>query len=133
VGVVLAAKEYLAPRPRASMTHHLAGLVEALERGGSTHAVEDVLREIEKGEAQLWEADGALIVTEIHDTPRKRLLHFWIATGELEPVIALSHRALEWAKEQGCTQATLAGRKGWEKALASEGWSPTLILMSREV
>ena len=111
----------------------LAGLVEALERGGSTHTVEDVLDEIQRGEAQLWEADGALIVTEIHDTPRKRLLHFWLATGELQAVIALMHRALEWAKSEGCTMATLAGRKGWEKVLASEGWVPMLTMMSREV
>lgn len=115
------------------MTHPLAGLVDALERGGSTHDLDDVLEQIRTGEAQLWEADDAVIVTEIHDAPRKRVVHFWLATGELDAVIALSRRVLDWAADQGCTQATLAGRRGWEKVLAAEGWAPTLTLMSREV
>lgn len=110
---------------------HLSGLVEALERGGSTHTVEDVLRQVEAGEAKLWVRGAALIVTEIHQTPQVKVLHFWLATGSLDEVVALSREVLEWGRAQGCEQATLAGRRGWERVLASEGWAPMLTLMGR--
>lgn len=110
---------------------HLAGLVEALEYGGGTHTIEDVLRQIEAGKAKLWVRRDALIVTEIHQTPRAKVLHFWLATGSLDEVVALSREVLEWGKQEGCEQATLAGRRGWERVLASEGWAPMLTLMGR--
>lgn len=113
--------------------NHLRGLTEALERGGSTHSLEDVLAQIRRGDAQLWETEDAVIVTEIHQTPRKKLVHFWLAAGEIDAVVELSKVVLDWAKRHGCEQATLAGRKGWIKALAHEGWSPALTLMGREV
>ena len=110
------------------------GLTEALERGGSTHTLDDVLKQVERGDAQLWTTEGAVIVTEVSDTPQKRVIHFWLATGELESVIGLSHKILEWAKDtMGCEQATLAGRKGWTRALATEGWHPMLVVMGRDL
>ena len=109
------------------------GLEEALRRGGDTHTVEDVLDQLSMGEARLFENEDALIVVEIHDSPCKRVLHFWLATGELEAVVELSREVLAWAKEWGCKEATLAGRRGWEKVLASEGWAPMLTVMRREI
>lgn len=113
--------------------HFLPGLAEALERGGGTHTVEDLIRQIAEGDAQLHWLRNSAIVTEINDTPRKRVCHFWLATGDLDDVLALSEMVLEWAKRMGCTQATLAGRRGWERVLASEGWTPALTLMQREI
>lgn len=111
----------------------IARLAEALEHGGGTHSLNDVLAQIEKGDAQLWQNEGGVIVTEMKDTPNKRVVHFWLAAGELESVVALSKDVLAWAKEKGCEQATLAGRRGWERVLASEGWAPMLTVMSRGV
>lgn len=88
---------------------------------------------VERHEAQWWETDRAVIITEIDGAPRAKVLRFWLATGELEEVIALSRGVLEWGKRIGCTQATFAGRRGWEKVLGAEGWSPKLIVMTREI
>lgn len=112
----------------------ISGVEAALAYGGQTHTAGDVVRAILAGEAQLWaNDDDALIVSEIHDHPRARVLHFWLAAGDLEPVIALSRRVLEWGRSVGCTRATLAGRKGWVRALASEGWAPELVVMGRDI
>jgi hypothetical protein len=111
----------------------LSGLARALSYAGGTHTLDDVADALERGDAQLHESEGAVIITEIQQYPQMRVCHFWLATGELEPVVALSRQVLEWAKEQGCTRATLSGRKGWVKVLASEGWAPMLTLMGREV
>ena len=109
------------------------GLREALRRGGDTHTVEDVLAQIEAGEAQLHTWEDSVIVTEIHDTPRMRVCHFWLAAGKLDEVVSLSRIVLEWAKRQGCTRATMAGRRGWEMVLQSEGWKAELTLMGRAI
>lgn len=111
----------------------LEGLEKALQYGGGEHNVGDVIAKILANEAQLWQAEGALIVTEIHLTPRKKVCHFWLATGDMAAVIGLSYDVLDWAKGEGCDKATLAGRMGWKKVLATEGWSPELLIMGQEL
>ena len=115
------------------MSRFLPGLVEALEHGGGTHDIADVLEMVRRGTAQMWQAGEACIVSEVRDFPKARVLHFWLATGELDAVIALSRDVLAWGKANGCVSATLSGRRGWEKVLAAEGWSPMLFTMGREV
>lgn len=112
---------------------HLQGLEKALEAGGGSHSIEHVLAAVRRGEAQLWLDGDAAIVTEVNDAPNHRELHFWLATGTLEDVIALSNKVTEWGRERGCTVATLSGRFGWKKALAQEGWEPTMIVMGKRL
>lgn len=112
---------------------HLAGLEAALRRGGDTHSLADVADAIEAGEAQLWVDGDSVIVTEILEHPRSKTVHFWLAAGSMDGVINLSHRILDWAKGEGCTRASLTGRKGWAKALISEGWEMSSVLMGRGV
>lgn len=122
------------PKPLSvGMDDHVRGLKEALQYSGGTHTLGDVLQRVTEDHAQLWETENAAIVTEVYDYPRQRVVHFWLATGELHAVIELSNHVLEWAKRIGCERATLAGRRGWVRALADEGWEPMLTLMGREV
>lgn len=94
----------------------------------------DVARMVLDGHAQVWaDGDRALLITEIHEYPRARILHFWIAAGELERVVRLSRRAIEWGRSRGCVRASLAGRHGWTRVLAREGWTPILTVMGREI
>lgn len=116
-----------------NIAEHNAGIARALTEGGSTHTLEDVLDAVELGEAQLWLEEDACIVTEIHQAPRAQILHFWIATGKLEPVLALRHKVMAWGKERGCTKATMTGRRGWLRALAGTEWRETLALMEADI
>ncbi len=112
---------------------HIEGLSAALDYGGGTHSLYDVAAKLENGHAQLWRSDNAVIITQVELLPRKKVVHFWLATGELDEVIALSEEVIEWAKGIGCTRASLAGRKGWVKPLASRGWSPELVVLGRDI
>ena len=112
---------------------HLAGLEEALTAGGGTHDLAHVLSAIRRGKAQLWIEGDAVLVTEVHCAPKEKELHFWLATGTLDQTIALSNKVMDWGREQGCTVATLSGRRGWIKALAPEGWEPLLVTMARRL
>lgn len=111
---------------------HYEGLKDALAHGGGSHTIADVAELIRQGHAQLWTSEGAAIVTEVHDTPQLRRLHFWLATGELPAVIELSEKIIEWGRAQGCHRATLAGRRGWERALGPK-WRPELTVMGRDL
>jgi hypothetical protein len=108
-------------------------LTEALALAGGTHTLADVVAQLDAGTAQFWADGDSCLVTEVVDAPRKRVLRFWLAAGELEPCLALSRKALEWGREQGCEIATFTGRRGWERVLGAEGWSPALTVMQREV
>lgn len=111
-----------------------AGLEAALGYSGGTHTLGDVCQAILAGEAQLHEAPGAAIVTEIKASPRSLEVNFWLATGELDAVIALSEKVMNEARAIGCTRAVFAGRRGWAKALAQEGWTlEPMVLMSRNL
>lgn len=112
---------------------HLDGLEEALDHGGGTHDLGHVLAAVRSGMAQLWADGPCVIVTEVNDTPNEKELHFWLAAGTLDEVVALSNKVMEWGREVGCTVATLCGRRGWAKALANEGWSHRMIEMGRRL
>ena len=107
--------------------HHTPGIEEALHRGGDARTVADVAAQILDNEAQVWGDERALIVTELLHP----YVHFWIATGEMDAVMDLSHEIMAWAKGLGYTKASLTGRRGWVRALAGEGWQETAVLMER--
>lgn len=108
-----------------------AGLQAALDVAGNTHTLGDVMQMILDGRAQLHESPEAVIVTEVHVSPRMKAVHLWLATGSIEGVVALSEEVLEWAKTVGCTSATITGRKGWEKVGAPLGWRPLYSVLGR--
>jgi hypothetical protein len=115
-----------------SVRDHVAGIEQALSYSGGTHTLEDVLSQIERGEAQLWTAEDALIITEVHNAPRLRELHVWITTGELDAVLQLFDEQVEpWAREMGCAQVAFTGRRGWARALRGRGWITDMVVGRR--
>lgn len=108
-------------------THHEEGIAEALDRCGDPNTVADVAVEVLAGGAQVWGDEHALIITQLVEG----YVHFWIATGELDPVVELSKEILAWARDLGYEKATLTGRRGWVRALQREGWSERAVLMER--
>jgi hypothetical protein len=107
----------------------------ALSYGGHTHTFEDVREMIDRGEAIFWPGPNSALITQILEHPRLRTLHFFLAGGNLAELEAMLPGILAWAKEsQGCTAATLTGRKGWERTfLTREGWKSQLVVMTKEL
>jgi len=105
----------------------------ALEYSGGTHDIDDVFRAILEGRMQLWPAEEGCLVTEILLYPRKKVLHIFLAGGEMNQLTDMHHDVIEWAKAQGCTALTLSGRKGWSRALAKFGWEEKLVNLSKEI
>jgi hypothetical protein len=109
--------------------HHVPGIQEALDRCGETRTIEDVIAEVQSQHAQVWGDERALIITQLVG----EYVHFFIATGEMDAVVELSHEIMQWARDLGYTKATLTGRRGWVKALAHEGWQERAVLMERDL
>ena len=110
-------------------------LQRALDEAGNTHTIEDLAALINDGRAFLWEKDGSLIITEMYEYPQKKVLNFWVAVGEREPLILLQRLIVGWARGYGCSFAVFTGRKGWSRTelVSEEGWSPSLIQFRKEV
>lgn len=96
----------------------------ALEYSGGTHDWYDVVQGILEGRFQLWPAENGCIVTEILTYPRKRIINVFLGGGEINDLIDLHGPVIEWAKQQGCTAATINGRAGWERKYRDLGWKP---------
>ncbi len=103
----------------------LARLEKALDCGGMrTHSVADVVARIKENKAQFWQRGDGCIVTEITEYPCRKVVNYWLAWGEQQPVLDLQAEIDAWALAEGCTDATLSGRMGWKRVLRPDGWRP---------
>lgn len=106
-------------------------LEEALALEGNERTLEDVLLRVERGDAQFWHEGNGAVVTEVLDTKAGKVLHFWLAAGSLDDVLAIYRKVVEWGRANGCVRATLIGRRGWVKVLQAEGWAQEAVTMGR--
>lgn len=105
-------------------------LVPALEMDG-THNLDDVLEELRREEVEFWPGEQSAVVTEIIAYPRKKLLVYWIAGGELEELKKLATVINEYGRSRGCQEATIVGRRGWVRAL--DDWDEKFTVAVREL
>lgn len=116
--------------------HDYRTLIEAaLAYAGGTHTFEDVVREVESGNAQFWPGPNSCVVTQIDDAPSRRVLHFFLAAGDGDELAAMEPGLIEWGRDNGCTLARLVGRKGWERSfLIGLGWARSEhIILEKEL
>lgn len=104
---------------------------DALSYSGGTHTFEDVVDGVTSGRMQLWPAERGCAVTEIVVYPKKRVLHVFLAGGEMETIVSMIDSATEWGKAQGCTSMTISGRRGWERVLGRHGYKPVMTVLER--
>jgi hypothetical protein len=108
---------------------HRRYIEEALRYAGGTHTFDDIVDGVAAGTLQFWPGRTSAIVTEILETPRKKILHFFLAGGTLAELETMLPEIVAWGKAQGCTVTTLVGRKGWERTfITRQGWKPTLVV-----
>lgn len=105
----------------------------ALALSGGTHLFQDVVECVKLGTMQLWNAPKGCMVTEILEYPRKKVLHIFLAGGDLGQIKDFSDSAIYFGKLNGCTAMTLAGRRGWVKALTDLNWEEKFTTMSVEI
>ena len=105
----------------------------ALEYSGGTHTFEDIVRACCEGKMQFWPAERGCGVTEVVVYPRKKVLHIFLAGGEMAQLQDMVDSVVTFAKAHGCDAVTVAGRPGWEKVLAGDGFRPVFRVLERKV
>lgn len=105
----------------------------ALSYANATHTYEDVATMIAAGAAQYWPGPASVIVTELVDFPRKRVLNVFLAGGNSPELEAMIPLVLDWGKAQGCVVASFTGRRGWTRSFVTKmGWRDTgLVVMEK--
>jgi hypothetical protein len=105
----------------------------ALEYSGGTHIFEDVKQGILDGRMQLWPTQNSCAVTEIAEYARKKVIHVFLAGGQMDEVVGGIESVAEWGRQQGCQSMTISGRRGWERILDKSGFRPVMVVMEREL
>ena len=105
----------------------------ALEYSGGTHTFDDVVDGVTSGRMQLWPAPRGCATTEIVLYPRKKVLHVFLAGGDMDQILDMIDSAAAWGRTQDCTALTLAGRLGWQRVLDKHGFTPVLVTMERNI
>lgn len=109
-----------------------AWIAAALDYAHGTHTIEDVKAACLAGKATLIPGEQAAMVVEIEDYPRLKILHFWLAGGDLEELRDdLRPFAERWGREMGCARVTITGRRGWVKALP--GYEEVATICGKEL
>jgi hypothetical protein len=108
-------------------------LREALDFGGNTHTVDDVIAAVNKGEMQAFYNDDALILTEIAVTPRKKYLNMFVACGEINSIMSLQPKVEAFAIDQGCEYMVSLSRKGFRSVLPQHGWREKYVVFQHDL
>src|SRR5215467_9387434 len=78
----------------------------ALKRGGDYLDEYDVWMKVVYDEAQFWATPTSFVITEVVDWPKKRVLRFALAGGNLQELLQQFYdRIIVWAKQNGCVEA----------------------------
>lgn len=104
-------------------------LQPAIDAGGNTHTFEDVIIAVLRGDMQLWHAPDGSAVTQINEHPARRSIHWIWAGGNLDQVLDFQDSVRAFGRAHGCTEMTLAGRNGWQRALKAHGWEAKGVIM----
>jgi hypothetical protein len=118
---------------RSELRRCLPWIAEALKYSGGTHTPTDVVESILKGHMQLWPGKQACAVTEIVVYPNKKVLHVFLAAGDMDNIVDMQKSAEIWAKSQNCQAMTIAGRKGWSRVLKDHGYQEKFVTLAKEL
>lgn len=106
----------------------------ALKHADGSHTFDDVRDLVESGRLQFWPGPSSVVITEIIEYPRYKVLNFFLAGGNLVELEAMYPKIEEWGRSVGCDRAALTGRKGWERSFLTqkEGWQPRLEVFEKK-
>jgi hypothetical protein len=108
----------------------------ALYRNGGTHSFDDIQAGVAAGHYQFWPGVQSAMITEIIEYPKFKVLHCFLAGGNLAEIEVMVPVVEEWGREQGCTRAMFTGRRGWERSFLTQpryGYEPYAISFTKEL
>lgn len=125
------------PGDRADLAHWLPRsephLAAALALDGAGFTIYNLLDAIIDGEVQLWVGEHSAMATHLRDYPSGRCCVIWLAGGNLDEILAADPIIAAYAREKGCVQVELHGRRGWEKTLRPLGYEFQHVMVLKKL
>jgi len=106
-------------------------LKRALSYSSDTHDTRSVLDRILTRGAVIFFEGSSFMVCELQKYPKNKVCRVWLSGGKMDEVHDLGERVVQWAIEQGCDQAEIIGRAGWERA--APGFAKTATVYRRQL
>jgi hypothetical protein len=113
-----------------SLRARYGGLVDRVLRRFPGPSALEVFEKVGRGDAQLFDATGSVIVTELLKEQDGLVCKIWLAAGELEPLLTRHEDICAWARSIGCSRMRISGRRGWIKFLPSYRETAVVMEMS---
>lgn len=90
--------------------------------------------EIALGRATTFCDDDACIIAALRQFPGGMIeVHGLCATGDLSAIKALVTQAEEWGRQNGAGLASISSRRGWARAMTSEGYAETQVMIEKDL
>lgn len=105
----------------------------ALEYTKGTHTLDDIWHGIVEGRFQFWPGDKSAIVTDIEIYPQRRVMHIFLAGGDLEELLEMEKAVEAYASTIGCNSMSISGRRGWLKVFQNDGWQEVCTTIAKEL
>lgn len=101
----------------------------ALEHGNGTHTLEDVLSMVLANRLLFFSFDNCFTIMEVVEYPQFKVFHGFLAGGDLHALKEAQVHMADVGKRFGCKYLSIAGRRGWTRALADQGWKHISTVM----
>ena len=115
---------------------------KALKFSGNHYNLNDVLKQLYEGKAQLWilwndkrktKYQGC-IVSKILERPNTRSLNLFIVTGKDRKLWQDKINIIEdYAKQKGCSHLETYARPGWSRILKKHNYKTTHYLLEKKL
>ena len=106
---------------------------DALEYSHGTHNIQDIFEDVLNGRVEFWPGKECALITQVCHYPRKKMIHVFLAGGNIKEIEKIEKHIIEWATNQGCTALSLTGRPGWTRSFLQDiGYKNTQVQMIKE-
>ena len=108
-------------------------LQPALDRAGNTHALSDVLDDINRGNVSFLPGEKSALVFETMVFPLKTVLTIWLAGGDLNELVEMYQHVERFARQNDVNEIKIMGRPGWVKSAEKQGFQPIGTVLSKDL
>lgn len=105
----------------------------ALAYTKGTHTIDDIWEGVVAGRYHFWPGEKSGIITDIEIYPQRRVMHIFLAGGDLEELLEMEKSIEEFAKTIGCNSLSISGRRGWLRVFKTDGWEEICTTIAKEL
>jgi len=85
------------------------------------------------GRVEFWPGKKCALISQVVQYPQKKMIHVFLAGGDISEIQEMEPHIVEWAKEKGCSALSLTGRPGWTRSFLQDiGYKNTQVQMIKE-